>query len=392
MKLLSPLLLALTVSVSAVAEDGFVPMFNGRDLSGWVNANCAPETWGVKDGVITCTGKPTGALRTERQYENFIMEVEWRHLSSGGNSGIFIWGTPIAAPGVPFLRGIEVQVLDQGYADAFEKKNGKKSDWFTCHGDVFPIHGATMTPIGRSNGKRSFPSEERSKPSPEWNHYRIVANAGTIRLSVNGKEVSGGDECSYRKGYLALESEGAPVEFRNAKIKELPPTGATLDQTAPEAQGHRPLYNGVDLRGWKSATPDRWQPSDWRLVLKAGEPGQPLWTEAAFGDCEFMVDVKISGKSANDFVLLLRGQESAGTTISLGELMPLGDVGAQDGIKWGAWNRVRVTVKGRAATLAINDREIRHQELPADAPARGAIGLADISIGLELANLLVREL
>ncbi len=392
MKLLPALLLALTTVVTVFAEDGFVPMFNGRDLTGWVNANCAPETWGVKDGTITCTGKPTGALRTERQYENFIMEVEWRHLSSGGNSGVFVWGTPIAAPGVPFLRGIEVQVLDQGYADAFEKKNGKKSDWFTCHGDVFPIHGATMNPIGRSNGKRSFPSEERSKPSPEWNHYRIVANAGSIRLSVNGKEVSGGDDCVYRKGYLALESEGAPVEFRNPRIKELPPTAATPEQTAPEAKGHRPLYNGADLRGWKTETPERWQPSDWRLVLNGGEPGKPLWTEATFGDCELIADIKVSGKSPNDFALLLRGLESPGTTVSLSELMPRGGVGAQEGIKWGAWNRVIVTVKGRAVTLTINDREIRRQELPTDAPTRGTIGLVDIGTGIEFANLLIRDL
>ena len=88
-----------------------MPMFNGKDLSGWVNANCAPETWSIKDGVVSCTGMPTGAMRTEKQYENFILECEWRHLSSGGNSGVFIWGSPISAPGVPFLRGIEVQVL-----------------------------------------------------------------------------------------------------------------------------------------------------------------------------------------------------------------------------------------------------------------------------------------
>ena len=390
MKLLPLFLLAL--ASTGFAEDGFVPMFNGRDLTGWVNANCAPETWGVKDGVITCTGKPTGAMRTEQQYENFIMEVEWRHLQSGGNSGVFIWGSPISAPGVPFLRGIEVQVLDQGYADNFEKKTGKKSDWFTCHGDVFPIHGATMTPIGRSHGQRSFPSEERSKPSPEWNHYRIVCNAGSIRLSVNGKEVSGGDDCIYRKGYLALESEGAPVEFRNLRIKELPPTGATPEQTAPEAQGFRPLYTGLDLRGWKTTTPDRWQPSDWRLVLKGGEAGQLLWTEAEFGDCEFMVDVKVSGKSPIDFALLLRGKDSAGATISLGELMPRGAVGAQEGIKWGAWNRVVVIVKGRDVILSINGREIRRQKLSADAPNRGAIGLVDIGTGMEFGNLFVREL
>ncbi|MEI2765488.1 MAG: DUF1080 domain-containing protein [Dermatophilaceae bacterium] len=169
-----------------------------------------PRRGACADGKIYCTGKPVGGLRTVKQYENFIVELEWRHLQRSGNSGFFAWGSAINAPGVPFLRGIEVQMLDHGYAEDFEKKNGKKSDWFTTHGDVFAIHGATMDYVGKTNGKRSFPTEDRSKPSPEWNHYRIVANNGALRLHVNGKEISGGDNANYRKGYLALESEGAP--------------------------------------------------------------------------------------------------------------------------------------------------------------------------------------
>src|SRR5215213_1406083 len=261
---MKPLLLAalLALPMFAADEAGFVPLFNGRNLSGWVNANCAPETWSVTNGMIHCTGKPTGAMRTERQYENFIMEAEWRHLSSGGNSGVFIWGTPIAAPGVPFLRGIEVQVLDHGYGAS------GKNEWYTTHGDVFPIHGARMKPFGRHNGERSFPSEERSKPSPEWNHYRIVCTNGTLRLSVNGKEVSGGEDCNYRKGYLALESEGAPVEFKNLRIKELPSSNPGASLVAPLDPGWMPLYNGADLRGWRNAeaAKSRWQANGWQLT------------------------------------------------------------------------------------------------------------------------------
>ena len=72
--------------------------------------------------------------------------------------------------------------------------------------------------------------------------------------------------------------------------------------------------------------------------------------------------------------------------------MPRGDTPAKEGIKWGAWNRVTVTMKGRTVTLSINGREIRRQELPADAPAKGSLGLVDIGTGLEFANLLMREL
>ena len=109
------MVILLAGSALAAEENEFAPLFNGHDLTGWVNVNCAPETWSVSNGMIHCTGLPTGALRTRRQYENFILELEWRHLRSGGNSGVFIWGTPIAAAGGPFLRSIEVQVLDHGF-------------------------------------------------------------------------------------------------------------------------------------------------------------------------------------------------------------------------------------------------------------------------------------
>jgi hypothetical protein len=369
-------------------NDGFVPLFDGRDLSGWVNANCAPETWSVRDGVIHCTGQPIGAIRTERQYENFILEAEWRHLSSGGNSGIFIWGTPIAAPGVPFLRGIEVQVLDHGYAEQYEKENGKKSDWFTTHGDVFPIHGATMKPFGKSHGMRSFPSADRSKRSPEWNHYRIVCTNGVIRLSVNGEEVSGGEDCNYRKGYLALESEGAPVEFRNLRIKELPSSGVRTELTAPVDLGWRTFFTGLDLRGWKTnaATASRWQASGGRIALRPGEANSEtaLWTEKAFGDAEFVLDCRpakpAEGKSPATPLVELRGGASKGAEVKL------------EGAAPGGYQRFIIAVKGREVTVTRGDREIQRMSLPADLPARGAFGLRDTGGAVEFMNLYAREL
>ena len=190
---------------------------------------------------------------------------------------------------MPFLRGIEVQVLDNGF------NIPGKNEWYTTHGDVFPIHGATMMPFGRHKGERSFPSEERSKSSPEWNHYRIVGSNGVLRLHVNGKEVSGGENCIYRKGYLALESEGAPVEFRNIRIKELPSSGATAEVTAPLDQNWRALFTGLDLRGWKTnaSTARRWHSSGEKLMLRQGESSQEntLWTAQEFRDAEFVVDV-----------------------------------------------------------------------------------------------------
>jgi hypothetical protein len=177
MKHFTLVFLAMMGHLLAADDDGFVPLFNGRDLTGWVNANCAPETWSVRDEVIHCTGKPIGALRTERQYENFILEAEWRHLTSGGNSGIFIWGTPIAAPGVPFLRGIEVQVLDHGYAEQYEKHHARRrvshprrhdeTFWSQQWHEEFPIRGTQQT-VARVESLSHRLLEWRHPAQCEW--------------------------------------------------------------------------------------------------------------------------------------------------------------------------------------------------------------------------------
>ena len=84
-------------------------------------------------------------LRTEKQYENFILELEWRHLKPRGNAGVFVWASEVAARGQPFLRAIEVQVLENAYGN---------TDRYTTHGDIFPIHGSTMKPHGAHRGQR----------------------------------------------------------------------------------------------------------------------------------------------------------------------------------------------------------------------------------------------
>ena len=124
--------------------------------------------------------------------------AEWRHLKSGGNSGIFVWAPEKALTGLKPNSlppgGIEVQVLDHGYAEQYEKDTGKKPDWFTTHGDVFPVGSSQMKPFPpvSPDGSRSFPRKQLSKGVGEWNHYYVRGINGEIRLWVNGEEVSGG--------------------------------------------------------------------------------------------------------------------------------------------------------------------------------------------------------
>ena len=119
-------------------------------------------------------------------------------------------------------HGIEVQILDHGFSEQWEKQHGKKPNWFTTHGDVFPVGATSMKPFAPFVGKRSFPSKSLSKGLGQWNHYYIRCINGEVRLWVNGEEVSGGTECTPATGYLCLESEGAPLEFRKLRIRELP--------------------------------------------------------------------------------------------------------------------------------------------------------------------------
>lgn len=208
--------------------DGTGPGWTELGESDFTNVNCEPDTWKWEDGVAYCTGQPIGVIRSRKPYTNFELVVQWRHRKSGGNSGVFVWASEEGLAGLKPNQlpkaGIEVQILDHGYAEQYEQRSGKKADWFTTNGDVFAVGSAQMTPFPplSPNGKRSFPLQERSKGVDEWNHYYIRAINGEVRLWVNGEEVSGGTGCDPRTGYLCLESEGAPVEFRQIRIRELP--------------------------------------------------------------------------------------------------------------------------------------------------------------------------
>ena len=342
-------------------EDGFKPLFNGKTLEGWRNINCGPKTWTVKEGMIHCTGKPIGELRTLKMYENFILEVEWRHLKPRGNAGIFVWADAYTAKGQPFHRGVEVQVLENGYG------SGRGH---TTHGDIFPIHGAKMTPVNGRGGSRAFPTEDRSKPSPEWNHYRIVCNNGEISLAVNGKMVTQGRAAKPRKGYICLESEGSPVQFRNMKIKELPSTNPKPEETAKAEAGFHSLYTGVDLSGWKPDKPGAWAVNDWRLTTKGGSA---LRTEKKFTSYEMFADFRADGKEAPL------------------ELPNIGAIGELKNLSKG-WNRVQVTRQEGHIKMELNGKVVEELQIREKGPLKpGPITLSP-KVAAQFANIFVKEL
>lgn len=235
--LLGVSLLLGAVTIRGIADENPAPpkAFLDGTSAGWkamgeadfTQVNCDPKTWTWKDGEVHCTGQPVGVIRTKKPLTNFELVAQWRHLKSGGNSGIFVWASEKSLenlkPGTLPRGGIEVQVLDHGFTEQF-KKTGKATDWFTTNGDVFPVGTSKMKPFPpvSPDGSRSFPSKHLSKGVNEWNHYYVRCINGEVRLWVNGEEVSGGSDCDPKQGYLCLESEGSPVEFKNIRIRELP--------------------------------------------------------------------------------------------------------------------------------------------------------------------------
>src|SRR6476620_8699524 len=104
--------------------DGTGPGWRTLGESDFAGVNGNPDTWTWKDGLLTCSGKPIGVMRTREQYTNLELIVEWRHLKSAGNSGVFVW-VPAGAlaqlkPDVLPDSGIEVQMLDHGFREQFE--------------------------------------------------------------------------------------------------------------------------------------------------------------------------------------------------------------------------------------------------------------------------------
>ncbi len=225
--------LSLSGRVGAQDVPQWKDLFNGKDLTGWVNVNTKPDTWSVKDGMIVCTGKPTGVMRTEKQYENFVLHIEWMHLEPGGNSGCFAWSDGTVPEGKVYPRGLEIQMLELDWVNLNKDKDGKPRPLAYVHGELFGVGGLKIVP-DLARGERSMSAENRCKPKGEWNVYDVVAVDGVVKLSVNGKFVNGISKATIKKGYLCLESEGAEIHFRNIKIMELPPGITAPEQSAPE--------------------------------------------------------------------------------------------------------------------------------------------------------------
>ncbi len=350
----------------AAALPAWQPLFDGKTLAGWQSVNVDPDTFTVRDGMILCDGHPTGEIRTERTFENFVVEFDYKHEVTGGNAGFFVWSDALPAVGAPFIRAIEVQVID-----------GWETENWTSHGDVFAIWGATMKPDRPhpAGWERCLPDQRRARGTGEWNHFRIVAVDGTIQHWVNGQPVSGGSAVSPRKGHLCLESEGSRVWFRGLRILELPSTGAGPAETARDDGGFAQMPIAAAPRGWKR--------DDWRWACEAD--AEPLRSAEEYEDFDVFLDLRVTGASldvpARPFPDPVRAKLI---------VLPLDrfGFGAEAG-----WRRFSASYRGGAWTAVTLDGEEIEFSVPFEAlPSRGPLGILPPGpMPCEIANVFVRR-
>lgn len=197
------LVLILCMALPAVAqnsdgkEQGFKPIFNGKDMSAFVLVKAPAETWSIEDSIIRCKGRPNGYFATKKSYKNYILRLDFRYPRNAGNSGYLL---NITGEHKVWPKCIEVQGQYQG----------------VC----------TIFPIGGAKGPRpkvdSAAREKARKPHTEWNSVEIVMNNGAITAKLNGVTIAQSQPYDLKEGPIGFQSEGAPIDFRKIRIKELP--------------------------------------------------------------------------------------------------------------------------------------------------------------------------
>jgi hypothetical protein len=214
----SSLVLTLALAVAPLgaqpAEQGFVPLFDGRTLNGWSMVGQKGEGYGVKDGMIYCAKGGGGKLITDREYADFVLRFEFRMPPEGSNNGL---GIRTPREGDAAYEGIELQILDERAALA-----GK---WGTLRDTQY--HGSVYDVIAARRGAM--------KPAGEWNVQEVTAHGRRITVVLNGQTIldanldSVTDPAVLKKhpglqrtrGHLAFLGHDDYIEFRNIRIKEL---------------------------------------------------------------------------------------------------------------------------------------------------------------------------
>lgn len=196
-------------SAKSVAIKEKTMLFTGKNLNGWVGflpqKKEIAKNWSVAEGVMRCEGKPVGYIRTVDSYQNYKLHVEWRWPEKPSNSGVLL----------------HRQGKDQSFPLCIEAqlKSGNAGDLVMMSGGALTVDGKEIVAKKFAVAKKKQASNE--KPIGEWNSYDIVCDNGAITVVVNGVVQNEGIKARPAGGQIALQSEGAPIEFRNIYLEPL---------------------------------------------------------------------------------------------------------------------------------------------------------------------------
>lgn len=187
-------------------------LFNGKDFTGWKlfipdkNVD-VHDVWSVKDGVVHCKGKPNGYMRTEADYCDYKLHLEWRWAEKPTNSGVLLHarGADKVWP-----KCVEAQL-----------KSGNAGDFVLIGGTGVTVDGKRIQDVSKPWLISAKKRQSSEKPPGQWNSYDIVCRGDTITLTVNGMLQNEGTNASESSGKICLQSEGSPIEFRNIYIESL---------------------------------------------------------------------------------------------------------------------------------------------------------------------------
>jgi hypothetical protein len=212
------------------------PLFNGKDLTGWttfldprVKEADPKKVWTIENGEIHCLGKPNGYLLTEKEYGDYTLRLQWKWPEKPGNSGVFVH---VSGPDKIWPKGVECQLFagragDFWLVDGFKMATDSPRDpnserHFARIGDKFVKPESTgEQPKAKARPKYDIVGKQVEKPVGEWNQYEITCKGDTIKVVVNDHHVNTGTQAEATKGKILLQSEGAPVVFRNIEISPL---------------------------------------------------------------------------------------------------------------------------------------------------------------------------
>lgn len=182
-----------------------VSLFDGKTLRGWtffLNDNGKmQDVWSVKDGIIICKGEPAGYIRTETDYKNYVLKLEWRFnpvTKQAGNSGVLL---RMVGEDKVWPKSVEAQLLSENAGDFYSIEE-------------FPIKGDSK----RTNGRNIKKTHMAERPVGQWNDYEIIVDGNTITLFVNGDLVNQGSDVQEVPGKICLQSEGSEIQFRNIRL------------------------------------------------------------------------------------------------------------------------------------------------------------------------------